>query len=84
MAVPKNDTYKDYARYAEYFLNMMVGTTDKKSRRIKTRMAAEWRRPADAIRRPWPTTAASLTFPIIVAASNIPIQRRMARSWQGS
>jgi hypothetical protein len=35
MAVPKNDTYKDYARYAEHCLNMMVGTTDKETRRIR-------------------------------------------------
>ena len=39
MAVPKNDTYKDYARYAEHRLTMMVGTTDKESRRIQR----EWR-----------------------------------------
>ena len=52
MAVPKNDTYKDYARYAEHCLNMMAGTTDKESRRIQREMAVEWRRLADAIRRP--------------------------------
>ena len=52
MSVPKNDTYKDYERYAEHCLNMMAGATDKKSRRIQREMAAEWRRLADAIRRP--------------------------------
>ena len=52
MAVPKNDTYKDYARYAEHCLNMIAGRTDKELRRIQREMAAEWRRPADAIRRP--------------------------------
>ena len=35
MTVPKNDTYKDYVRYAEHCLNMMAGTTDKESRRIQ-------------------------------------------------
>ena len=44
MAVPKNDTYKDYARYAKHCLNMMAGTTDKESRRIQREMAVEWRR----------------------------------------
>ena len=43
MTVPKNDTYKDYARYAEHCLNMMAGTTDEESRRIQREMAAEWR-----------------------------------------
>jgi hypothetical protein len=52
MSVPKNDTYKDYERYAEHCLNMMAGATDKESRRIQCEMAAEWRRLADAIRRP--------------------------------
>jgi hypothetical protein len=52
MAVLKNDTYKDYARYAEHCLNMMAGTTDKESCRIQREIAAEWRRLADAIRRP--------------------------------
>jgi len=28
MTVPKNDTYKDYARYAEHRLNMVAATTD--------------------------------------------------------
>ena len=50
--VPKNDTYKDYARYAEHCLKMVAGTTDKESRRIQREMAVEWQRLADAIRRP--------------------------------
>ena len=41
MAVPKNDTYKDYAHYAEHCLNMMAETTDKELRRIQREMAAE-------------------------------------------
>jgi hypothetical protein len=52
MTMPKNDKYKDYARYAEHCLNMMAATTDQKSRSIEREMAAEWLRLADAIRRP--------------------------------
>ena len=29
MTVPKNDTYKDYVRYAEHCLNMVATTTDQ-------------------------------------------------------
>jgi hypothetical protein len=39
MTMPKNDKYKDYARYAERCF-------------IQREMAAEWLRLADAIRRP--------------------------------
>jgi hypothetical protein len=49
MTVPKNDTYKDYVRYAEHCLNMMAGTTSKESRRIQREMAAEWRANANGI-----------------------------------
>ena len=52
MTMPKNDKYKDYARYAERCLNMVAATTDQESRSIKREMAAEWLRLADAIRRP--------------------------------
>jgi hypothetical protein len=52
MTVPKNDKYKDYARYAEQCLNMVASTRDEESRRIQREMATEWRRLADAIRRP--------------------------------
>jgi len=52
MTVPKNDKYKDYARYAEQCLNMVASTTDEESRRIQREMAAEWLRLADAIRDP--------------------------------
>jgi hypothetical protein len=50
--VPKNDKFKDYARYAEHCLNMMTVTTDQESRSIRRDMAAEWLRLADAIRHP--------------------------------
>jgi hypothetical protein len=53
MTMPKNDKYKDYARYAEHCLNMVAATTDQKSRSIQREMAAEWPRLADAIRRGW-------------------------------
>jgi hypothetical protein len=52
MTMPKNDKYKDYARYAELCLNMVSTTTDQESRSIQREMAAEWLRLADAIRRP--------------------------------
>jgi hypothetical protein len=50
--VPKNDKFKDYARYAEYCLNLMPATTDQELRSIQREMAIEWLRVADAIRRP--------------------------------
>ena len=52
MRVPKNEKFKDYARYAEHCLNMMAETRDQESRYIQREMAAEWLRLADAIRRP--------------------------------
>ena len=52
MAVPKNDKYKDYARYAAHCLNMVASTRDQELRCIQREMAAEWLRLADAIRRP--------------------------------
>jgi hypothetical protein len=50
--MPKIDKYKDYARYAERCLNLVAATTDQESRSIQREMAFEWRRLADAIRRP--------------------------------
>jgi hypothetical protein len=50
--MPQNGKYKDYARYAERCLNMVAATTDQESRSIQREMAAEWRRLAEAIRRP--------------------------------
>jgi hypothetical protein len=52
MAAPKNDKFKDYARYAEYCLNMVAAPTDQESRSIQREMAAEWLRLADTVRRP--------------------------------
>jgi len=50
--MPENDKFKDYVRYAEHCLNMMVARTDQEFLRIQREMAAEWRRLAEAIRRP--------------------------------
>jgi hypothetical protein len=52
LAVPKNDTYKDYVRYAEHCLNMVASTRDQELRCIQREMAAEWLRLADVVRRP--------------------------------
>jgi hypothetical protein len=52
MAVPKNDKFKDYARYAEHCLNMVAATRDQELRCIQREMAAEWLRLADTVRRP--------------------------------
>ena len=48
----KNDTYKDYTRYAEHCLNMVAAITDQEARCVQREMAAEWLRLADAIRPP--------------------------------
>ena len=40
MTVPKNDKYKDYARYAEHCLNMVASTRDQELRCIQREMAA--------------------------------------------
>jgi hypothetical protein len=42
MTVPKNDQFKDYARYAEHCLNIMASTRDQELRCIRREMAAEW------------------------------------------
>jgi hypothetical protein len=52
MTMPKNDKYKEYARYAEHCLNVAAATTDQESRSIQREMATEWLRLADTIRRP--------------------------------
>jgi hypothetical protein len=49
--MPKNDTYKAYVRYAEHCLNMVAAPTDQESRSIQRKMAAEWLRLANEIRR---------------------------------
>jgi hypothetical protein len=52
MAIPKNNTYKDYVRYAEHCLNMVTIAKDQDSRSIQREMAAEWINLADAILQP--------------------------------
>jgi hypothetical protein len=50
--MPKNDKYKDYARYAECCLNMVTATTDQELRRVQREMAHESLKLAATIRRP--------------------------------
>jgi hypothetical protein len=50
--MPKNDKYKDYARYAECCLNMVTATTDQELRRVQREMAHEWLKLAATVRRP--------------------------------
>jgi hypothetical protein len=52
MTVPKNDKFKDYARYAQHCLNMTAATSDQELRRVQREMALEWLRLADTVRRP--------------------------------
>ena len=52
MTAPKNDKFKDYARYAEHCLNMVASTSDQKLRCIQREMAVEWLRLANTVRRP--------------------------------
>jgi hypothetical protein len=52
MTAPKNDKFKNYARYAEHCLNMMASIRDQELRCIQREMAAEWLRLADIVRRP--------------------------------
>jgi hypothetical protein len=48
MAIPKDEKYKEYARYAAHCLNMLTITKDPEARAIQREMAAEWIRLADA------------------------------------
>jgi hypothetical protein len=50
MTTPKNDKFKDYARYAAHCLNMTAATSDQEFRRLQREMAGEWLRLADTIR----------------------------------
>ena len=43
---------REYTRYAEYCLNMVVSTRDQELRCAQREMAAEWLRLADVVRRP--------------------------------
>ena len=51
MAILKNNTHKEYTRFARECLEMVAVTTDQKSRSIQREMAAEWLRLADTVRR---------------------------------
>jgi hypothetical protein len=51
MAVPKKDTHKDYARYAEHCLAMVTVAVDQNARVIQREMAAEWLKLANGVRR---------------------------------
>ena len=52
MAAPKNDKYKDYARYAAHCLDVVPVTGDQDTRAINREMAAEWLRLAEAALHP--------------------------------
>ena len=52
MAILKNDTRKDYVRYAAHCLELVPSTKDQKDRAINREMAAEWLRLADAFANP--------------------------------
>ncbi len=51
MTVPKNDKFKDYARYVQHCLNMTASTSDQELRRVQREMALEWLKLADTVRR---------------------------------
>jgi hypothetical protein len=76
VTAPKNDKFKDYARYAEHCLNIVATTTDRESRSIQREMAAEWLRLADEMQRPrseskckWDDARHSATEPGRIAAN---------------
>ena len=48
MAIPKNPTFRDYARYAMYCLEMMPTSPDQDIRDLNREMAVEWIRLAEA------------------------------------
>jgi hypothetical protein len=52
MTTPKNNTHKDYVRYAEHCLNLVSTTKDQDDRGINREMAAEWLKLADAVLHP--------------------------------
>jgi len=52
MAVPKNNTHKDYVRYAEHCLKMVPLAPDHEYRNVQREMAAEWLKLADAVLHP--------------------------------
>ena len=57
MAVPKNNTqknntHKDYVRYAEHCLKLVPQATDQEYRNVQREMAAVWLKLADAVLHP--------------------------------
>jgi len=48
MSIPKNDRFKEYARYAMYCLEMVPTTKDEDIRELNREMAAEWLKLAEA------------------------------------
>jgi hypothetical protein len=52
VTIPKNDTRKDYIRYAEHCLNMVTAAKDQDSRALQREMAAEWMELVEAILQP--------------------------------
>jgi hypothetical protein len=52
MATPKNDKYKEYARYARHCLDMVPRAPTQEYRALQREMAAEWIKLADAILQP--------------------------------
>jgi DNA primase len=52
MRLLKDNTHKEYARYATHCLNMVASTKDHNLRCINRAMAAEWLKLADAALHP--------------------------------
>ena len=57
MPALKNDKFREYARYAEYCLNMVASTRDQELRCAQREMAAEWLNPNAYRRNPMPKDA---------------------------
>jgi hypothetical protein len=52
VATPTNPTFKDYARYAMYCLEMVPNSLDQDIRALNHDMAVEWIRLAEAALHP--------------------------------
>ena len=52
MVIPKNPTFRDYARYAMYCLEMVPTSPDQDIRDLNREMAVEWIRLAEAALHP--------------------------------
>jgi hypothetical protein len=57
MPIPKNDTHKNYVRYAEHCLNLVSAIKDQDDRAINREMAVQWLKLADAVLHPLKRTA---------------------------